>query len=339
MNCDNNNNNYNNGIDRYTNINNQVNRYPNDMPTRPTNQYQKLDDPLNIMYKNNNNNNNNYSSGIIGARATNNDNNNINNININANNNANNIDIDNEYDMYNSYKQDFYNDKKDTLNGIGKIDINDIYKIKNIQEKTKTKTYKIILERVYIKIRHDVENFENFSLFIIPEVIPGLPLINMKKCAFYISVCLKKHGYDVKYIKPDKLFISWEFEKMNEKIIDIHYIKPNITQKTISYNNNNNTNYSDAINNNTPYSLTDKFGPSSIKTDYRGNINSNNQNSMIDMFSLSSKNNDHDNNVYNIIPNDEKKKEISFKSIDDGAQSSNSKRANFFNDFVPTKKH
>ena len=50
---------------------------------------------------------------------------------------------------------------------------------------------------------------EQFCWFVVPEVILGVPKYEQAACIAYIIDKLKTNGFNVKYIHPNTLFISW----------------------------------------------------------------------------------------------------------------------------------
>lgn len=92
-----------------------------------------------------------------------------------------------------------------------KIDIDELYEKKRIQDLNKQTLFNKILHRVHIKIktvsRQKVD--EQVCWFLVPETILGVPKYDQGACIAYIIDKLKSSGFNVRYIHPNLLFISW----------------------------------------------------------------------------------------------------------------------------------
>lgn len=90
-----------------------------------------------------------------------------------------------------------------------KINIDDLYTRKNEIEENKLKVFRKILHRVHtkIKITSRQRNSEQFTLFVIPEFLVGVPRYDVAACTAFIIDKLKDNGFLVKYTHPNLLFI------------------------------------------------------------------------------------------------------------------------------------
>jgi len=92
-----------------------------------------------------------------------------------------------------------------------KINIDDLYEKKRQQDLTKLGLFNKILNRIHVKIktasRQKVD--ENFCWYIVPETMIGVPKYDQAACIAYIIDKLKTNGFNVRYIHPNLLFISW----------------------------------------------------------------------------------------------------------------------------------
>jgi len=92
-----------------------------------------------------------------------------------------------------------------------KISIDDLYTRKNEIEGNKLKVYRRILNRVHTKIKltSRQRKSEQFTFFLIPEFLVGVPRYDVASCTAFIIDKLKDNGFIVKYTHPNLLFISW----------------------------------------------------------------------------------------------------------------------------------
>lgn len=100
---------------------------------------------------------------------------------------------------------------EDDENFSEKISIDDLYTRKNEIEQNKLKVFRKILHRVHtkIKITSRQRNSEQFTFFLIPEFLVGVPRYDVAACTAFIIDKLKDNGFLVKYTHPNLLFISW----------------------------------------------------------------------------------------------------------------------------------
>ena len=92
-----------------------------------------------------------------------------------------------------------------------KLNIDDLYEKKRQQDLTKLALFNKILNRIHVKIktisRQKVN--EQFCWFLVPETIIGVPRYDQASCIAYLIDKLKTNGFNVRYIHPNMLFISW----------------------------------------------------------------------------------------------------------------------------------
>ena len=92
-----------------------------------------------------------------------------------------------------------------------KINIDELYEKKRQQDLNKLALFNKILNRVHIRIktvsRQKVD--EQFCWFLVPETIIGIPKYDQGSCIAYLMDKLKVSGFNVRYVDPNLLFISW----------------------------------------------------------------------------------------------------------------------------------
>ena len=96
-----------------------------------------------------------------------------------------------------------------------KINIDELYERKRQGDLGQLALYKKILNRIHVRIRtisrqkQQVNEF--FCWYVVPEVIIGVPKMKYDQgaCIAYIICQLKENGFNVRYIHPNTLFISW----------------------------------------------------------------------------------------------------------------------------------
>jgi hypothetical protein len=92
-----------------------------------------------------------------------------------------------------------------------KINIDELYEKKRQHDLNKLILFNKLLNRVHVRIRtvsrQKVD--EQFCWFLVPETILGVPKYDQAACIAYLMDKLKSSGFNVRYIHPNLLFISW----------------------------------------------------------------------------------------------------------------------------------
>ena len=92
-----------------------------------------------------------------------------------------------------------------------KVNIDELYEKKRKQDLNKLDLFNKILNRIHVKIktisRQKVD--EQACWFWVPETIIGVPRYDQAGCIAYLISKLQTNGFNVRYIHPNLLFISW----------------------------------------------------------------------------------------------------------------------------------
>lgn len=92
-----------------------------------------------------------------------------------------------------------------------KLNIDELYEKKKQQDLNKLALFNKMLNRVHVKIktvsRQKID--EQFCWYLVPEIIIGVPKFDQGACIAYLMDKLKTSGFNVRYIHPNLLFISW----------------------------------------------------------------------------------------------------------------------------------
>jgi len=92
-----------------------------------------------------------------------------------------------------------------------KINIDELYEKKRQQDLNKLNLFNKLLNRAHVKIKtvSRQKTNEQFCWFLVPETILGVPKYDQGACIAYLMDKLKNSGFNVRYIHPNLLFISW----------------------------------------------------------------------------------------------------------------------------------
>jgi hypothetical protein len=130
-----------------------------------------------------------------------------------------------------------------------KLNIDDLYEKKRQYDLNKLALFNKILNRIHVRIKTTSrqKTDEQFCWFVVPEVIIGVPKYDQALCIAYLIDKLKDNQFNVRYIHPNTLFISWihwvpsyvrgELKKKTGIIINEFGLRVNET-----YDNTNNQN-------------------------------------------------------------------------------------------------
>lgn len=101
---------------------------------------------------------------------------------------------------------------KDIENDAQKINLDELFEIKQQRDLKTLEIYKRILARIHnkIKLTSRQKNGDQFTWFIVPEIIMGIPKYDHADCIGYLVAQLKENGFVVKYYHPNLILISWQ---------------------------------------------------------------------------------------------------------------------------------
>lgn len=92
-----------------------------------------------------------------------------------------------------------------------KLNIDELYEKKRQHDLTKLALFNKMLNSVHKRIkltsRQKIDN--QVCWYLVPETILGVPKYDQGACIAYLMDKLKNNGFNVRYIHPNLLFISW----------------------------------------------------------------------------------------------------------------------------------
>jgi hypothetical protein len=133
-----------------------------------------------------------------------------------------------------------------------KLNIDELYEKKRQYDLSKLALYNKILNRIHIRIKTTSRQKmdEQFCWFVVPEMIIGVPKYDQASCIAYLMDKLKENGFNIRYIHPNTLFISWlhwvpsyvrtELKKKTGIVIDEYGQKVDDGDNGVNANSNNN---------------------------------------------------------------------------------------------------
>jgi hypothetical protein len=98
------------------------------------------------------------------------------------------------------------------------LSVKEIHAIQQRKLKRQTESFELILSSCFRQIKKQVEILpqQPFYYFDVPEFILGYPLYKLEDCLGFLINNIKRNGYQVQYIFPRILLISWSAPKLLE---------------------------------------------------------------------------------------------------------------------------
>ena len=92
------------------------------------------------------------------------------------------------------------------------LDPNSLYTDQERRDALKLRTYNNILAQIHNKIRvlSRLPNNDKTLLFSVPDFVMGVPRFSTRDCILYAVWNLRQTNFDVQYVPPNVLFISWK---------------------------------------------------------------------------------------------------------------------------------
>ena len=122
-----------------------------------------------------------------------------------------------------------FHDEEETTD---KVDIDSLFEKKQQKDLRQLAIFNKILNRIHKRINLTAKSKvnEKHIFFTVPEFLFGEPLYNQRDSIGHLVVKLEENGFDVRYMHPNNLFISWknwipgyvreQVKKKTGKIID-----------------------------------------------------------------------------------------------------------------------
>ena len=92
-----------------------------------------------------------------------------------------------------------------------KLNIDELYEKKRQHDLNTLALFNKILNRIHVRIKTTSKQKidSQFCWYVVPEIIIGVPKYDQGACIAYLLDKLNTNGFNVRYIDPNTLFISW----------------------------------------------------------------------------------------------------------------------------------
>jgi len=95
---------------------------------------------------------------------------------------------------------------------MSRIDMKELYAPINDKYIKELQLYDNILKKCHSRILFNSKNNRTYCFYQIPEFMIGIPLYDVEKLKKYIINSLKSNGFELLYIDPNWLFITWNLK-------------------------------------------------------------------------------------------------------------------------------
>jgi hypothetical protein len=102
--------------------------------------------------------------------------------------------------------------KVDDDDNINNINIDELYELQHRKDLKQLSIFNKILNRVHRQIKNHLhfKKTTKYIWFTVPEFLFGEPLYDKAECVAYVVSKLQDNGFDVRYMHPNTLFVTWE---------------------------------------------------------------------------------------------------------------------------------
>ena len=92
-----------------------------------------------------------------------------------------------------------------------KLNIDELYEKKKQHDLNTLTLFNKILNRIHVRIKTTSKQKvdSQFCWYVVPEIMIGVPKYDQGACIAYLLDKLTSNGFNVRYVDPNTLFISW----------------------------------------------------------------------------------------------------------------------------------
>lgn len=117
------------------------------------------------------------------------------------------------------------------------VSINELHDV----HRRKKKNHQVIYQKIYDKCCARIKHANNIlflkeCVYNIPTILWGHPLYDMKACACFLILRLRKEGFTVNYSYPNTLQISWHYNEEAEELEDMENLNDSYEENRKVYN-------------------------------------------------------------------------------------------------------
>ena len=113
---------------------------------------------------------------------------------------------------------------------MSQINMKELYNTINEKTLKRMETYDDILQKCHQRIKYNSKLEKTYCFFQIPSFIIGVPIYDTNEMKLYIINSLKKNGFELLYIEPNWLFITWNMK--GKKILIDNSARDNLKKES-----------------------------------------------------------------------------------------------------------
>jgi len=113
---------------------------------------------------------------------------------------------------------------------MSQIDMKELYATINQKTLKRMELYDSILKKCHARILYNSGLQRNYCFYQIPEFVIGVPLYDVVELREYVMNSLKTNGFDLLYVDPNWIFISWNIKGSKSLIKNNDITKPQNSQ-------------------------------------------------------------------------------------------------------------
>jgi len=107
---------------------------------------------------------------------------------------------------------------------MSQLKISDLYSRINEKNLKRLEIYDNVLIKCHNRIKYNSDLEKTYCFYQIPEFIIGTPIYNINEMRTYIINSLNNNGFQVMYIEPNWLFVSWN-QSRTKKLVNTNFLK------------------------------------------------------------------------------------------------------------------
>lgn len=85
----------------------------------------------------------------------------------------------------------------------------DVQRIMTVKQERKKESYMKVVSEVFGKIKKVALLSKSCCFFEVPDFMLGFPIYDLNECIQFVMTFLKERGFDVHYLFPRILYITW----------------------------------------------------------------------------------------------------------------------------------
>ena len=103
---------------------------------------------------------------------------------------------------------------------MSQLKMSDLFATMDDKLKKRLEIYDSVLVKCHKRIKYNSSLERTYCFYQVPEFIIGVPIFDINEMRTYIINSLKNNGFQIMYIEPNWLFISWMHQQGMKKLVN-----------------------------------------------------------------------------------------------------------------------